>query len=194
MSYIKANREYYLLNGNCPKCTGRNKVIPGLKYCAECQAKILKVQSDTRARYRAEGRCVTCGAPAEDGKSLCRKHLDMRNVTTKKRYRELLEQGMCVKCGHRYAEPFETMCKWCKAKNTRWKDADFRATYNERRKAIRDEWREAGLCTSCGKAPAAEGRTRCERCLAIQRDSMRKRRILDRMDAEAEMARRRSVV
>lgn len=33
----------------------------------------------------------------------------------------------------------------------------------------REERKEKGLCVCCGSYPAAEGRTKCEKCLAYNR-------------------------
>ena len=38
--------------------------------------------------------------------------------------------------------------------------------------------RAAGLCIACGQDDAADGRTKCERCLAVARQAAAKRRAL----------------
>lgn len=38
-----------------------------------------------------------------------------------------------------------------------------------------EEYREAGLCTKCGKAPSVEGSVRCQPCLDWRRDYYRRR-------------------
>lgn len=63
---VKANRAYYLGQGNCPRCGGQNPVEPGFNRCRQCAIK----ESEQRRRRREElkrmGLCPTCGGPRDD--------------------------------------------------------------------------------------------------------------------------------
>ena len=108
-------------------------------------------------------------------------------LTSKERsawlYRERKAAGICVTCGKRMAEPGRVKCAECTAERRQWY-ATRRELYPEKVKAENERYREshlrnkkarnakriaAGICTQCGKRPAAEGRTLCEVCIAKNR-------------------------
>lgn len=93
------------------------------------------------------------------------------------------EHGICIACGRNDAVKGIKLCQEC-----RLKQADAAAEYYE---AHREECmakmktngkeryrrrRESGLCVSCGKRPAAEGKVRCGICLAKNRAQQERRR------------------
>lgn len=103
--------------------------------------------------------------------------------------------GICPYCGVRNPEPGRVHCKQClrhiKALQERRDPGKARhKQYNHER---RERLKAAGLCTDCGRAWAVDGKTRCAKCLERMADSRTKRKILRRMDMEADAARKRSV-
>ena len=72
----------------------------------------------------------------------------------KRRYMDLKDRGICVRCGLSNARPGKTMCVECAEKNL------------ERVKQIRATWRTTGRCIRCGKPFfSKEGHTSCDACL-----------------------------
>jgi len=51
-------------------------------------------------RRRASGGCVCCLAPAEAGKTMCRRHLDQANASVRTRYRQNPPVILCIHCGN----------------------------------------------------------------------------------------------
>ena len=102
-----------------------------------------------------------------------------------RRTAERIEAGLCPRCGKQPPAPERSVCEPCAAKRNaagRTRDARLRAEGKPRRDPVRaNEYerersrkeraaRQAdGICTRCGKAPAAEGRTACEPCLEKRR-------------------------
>lgn len=189
----KANRQYYLDRGLCPRCGGKNRVQEGRALCVECQRKHDEDQVSRRKLWREQGRCTRCGAERDGNWIMCAKcraymsDLRRRNAEKAKRRRdELREAGKCTRCGETWAEPGRNWCKKCqKAHNERCKGAPYRMKQYERRK----ERKDAGLCIDCG-APTIDGKARCKRCIEMRRDSSRKYKILQTIKKEAEKARR----
>ncbi len=109
----------------------------------------------------------------------------------RQRRRARIEQGSCAKCGRRPPDPGITLCGSCREKH-RAADKAFRARNRgklydgrdpgKRRRADRErdrrrrrERRAQGRCTSCGRAPAAEGGSVCEPCREARRARERAR-------------------
>ena len=102
--------------------------------------------------------------------------------------------GICPYCKKRYPEPGRVYCLPCRrytAALAKKRDPD-----NARNKAYckqrRERLKAAGLCVECGRTPAADGKLKCKRCAARAAESQIKFKILQRMDREAEEARRRN--
>ena len=99
--------------------------------------------------------------------------------------------GLCPRCGEVPPEPGRSLCAGCAAKRntaSQARDARLRAAGKPRRDPVRarDYERERsrkeraarhaeGVCTRCGKLPAATGRSSCEPCLEQRRASDRAR-------------------
>ena len=99
--------------------------------------------------------------------------------------------GKCPRCGVRPPAPDRSVCGPCNEKRNaagRARDARLRAEGKPRRDMARANEYERersrkeravrlaeGICTRCGKLPAAEGRTSCEPCLEKRRASDRAR-------------------
>lgn len=187
----RANRAYYLRNGRCPRCGGKNPLANGRVLCLECQQKHDKWQQDHRAQWAAEGRCTRCGRERDGKYTLCpkcREYMsDIRRdnaANAKKRRDGFRAIGFCTRCGKTWAEPGKAWCQKCLDEHKSYcKQEAYRQKARERRQARID----AGLCIDCG-APT-EGHQRCERCLEMRRDSMTKYRIIQRIKREADRAR-----
>ena len=108
----------------------------------------------------------------------------------RERYYWLKENGFCVTCGSRYVVPGQVRCAECKRKDDEYKAGRYDIWYSGFRQHIQRR-KEAGLCTTCG-APAAEGKQRCENCLAKHRDYQRVYKLRKRFEREAQAARERS--
>ena len=97
-----------------------------------------------------------------------------------RRTAERISRGLCPRCGKRPPMPGHSVCEPCGEKRnsaSRARDAKLRAAGKPRRDPERARAYERGrerrlsaertaqrLCTRCGKAPAAVGRTACEPC------------------------------
>ena len=191
----KANRKYYLRQGRCPRCGGKNPVQEGRVLCIECQQKHDEGKKQRTILWRETGRCTRCGGERDGKYTLCAKcrayMSDARRENAKKakkRRDEWREKGLCTRCGRTWAEPGRRWCKKCENEHNQYtKGQDYRQKVNARR----EERRAAGLCIDCGK-PTDGKHSRCEKCAERQRDSVRKRRIMQRIEREAQMARERT--
>ena len=191
----KANREYYLRNGRCPKCSGKNKVEPGKRLCRECALKESDRRRERRERWINAGKCARCGGELlGDGFKTCLRCREYQAQFrpkyaqyAKKLAEKRKKDGKCVRCGYHWAELGKTLCKWCNEKHKReYKRYD---PDNSKKYARRQARIDAGLCIDCG-APSG-GRLRCDRCNEMRRDSTRKYKITQRIKREAEEARAR---
>ena len=191
----KANRQYYLSRGRCPRCGGKNPLQKGRVLCIECQQKHDEEQNERRKRWKAEGRCTRCGSDKGGPGTLCpdckayMTDIRRNNAQVCKARRDRLRmEGKCTRCGIRYAELGRSWCRKClDAHKAYTNSAEQRAKTQKRREALV----AAGRCIDCGK-PTNNGKKRCDDCLAARRDSTIKYKILKKMDAEAAKARRRS--
>ena len=189
----RSNWKYYLSIGRCPKCHGKRFVDEGKKSCSVCREKHMEQMKIRAEQRRLEGRCPRCGKPAAEGHAQCEdclakaKAQRAKTRSSKKRYDSLKKDGKCVRCGISWAEPGQSYCRKClnrrKALKKRY------TPNNEKRKAIRDERKAAGLCIECGK-PRLDGHVYCQKCLAARLDSSRKYSIGKRLDRIADKARR----
>ncbi|MDE0175795.1 MAG: hypothetical protein OXM60_20375 [Defluviicoccus sp.] len=148
------------------------------------------------AERRAQGLCPTCGKrPPAPGRSRCEPCAAKKRPAELARHRRRvaarIAARMCPKCGKRPPAPERRLCAPCAAKTnraSRARDARLReagvprrdpehARAYERERARRqaEARRAAGLCPACGKAPVAEGRSRCEPCAGKRRTRERAR-------------------
>lgn len=189
----KANRNYYLSQGRCPRCSGRNFVEPGKCECRECSLKESEKLRELRLIRRENGQCTRCGKILEDGTKYvqcaeCRKYNAAFFKFNRERYYGLKEAGMCVKCGAP-AEPGKTMCRKCLDAHVQYAQK-FKDELRETKRKRRAERIEAGLCIDCGKPVGDNEHTRCKRCREMRMDSVRKYRITKRIQKQADEARR----
>ena len=148
------------------------------------------------AERRAQGLCPTCGKrPPAPGRSRCEPCAAKKRPAELARHRRRvaarIAARMCPKCGKRPPAPERRLCGACaektnrasRARDARLREAGVprrdpertRAYERERARRQAEERRAAGLCAACGKAPAAEGRSRCEPCNEKRRAAERAR-------------------
>ena len=100
--------------------------------------------------------------------------------------------GICPRCAKRYCKPGYTHCEEClaqmlAAKRQRDPTGEKERAYDkERYKRLKEQ----GICTVCGKRPAADGIQKCAICRQNALDSKRKLRINQRIDKEIDAVRR----
>ena len=138
--------EERLAAGLCPNC-GHRQPEPERRLCAECNRK--RREAD-RARYaRAKASGALYGGKRADAKRRSAR------AGSKRRYRERLAVGTCVRCGVRAPTEGSSRCEPCRSRRN---DGD------KRRWADR---RSDGRCGACGD-PAPHGAARCEACTRLQ--------------------------
>lgn len=89
-------------------------------------------------------------------------------ATQRAKYRARKDEALCVKCGRRWAQAGETMCRPCREKTRQAcidnSTKEYIAAYKARQRAER---RLHNLCTYCGKPLSAEEigvNTQCRTC------------------------------
>ena len=117
-------------------------------------------------------KCVRCGeqdARTLIGKPLCfgccekkREESKGRDQTEshKKAYNKAVENGMCVRCCKRKAEPGKKTCKWCNEKRKK----AYREKQVQNGKYSRSEAKEYGICSICLKEARLPGQNTCKSC------------------------------
>ena len=142
------------------------------------------------AEWRAAGLCLKCGQrPPAPHRSQCAGCLEKRRAADLVRYHQRtarrVAQGLCPKCGKHPPAPGRGVCASCAEKDRaagRARDARLRAAGMPRRDPARAraydrerarretvERRAAGVCVSCGRAPAEAGRVTCGDCAETRR-------------------------
>ena len=132
--------------------------------------------NDYQQRYRQkckiEGRCVACGKPLDEDKTMCKSCRDKYNKSRKELYRFYQENGICPRCRK---EPLYNGKKWCEECYSKKYAYEAKrgikydtSKYNEKRKELSRKRKTEGLCVICGRK-AQEGRTRCPSCLTKDR-------------------------
>ena len=142
----KADSDYFLSIGLCRVC-GKNKIVPGKTYCADC---LEKVDALCHKRYL-------------DNPNYYR---ERNRISNKKRYDECKEQGICTRCRKRKAEHGRVMCRICLDK-----DAQKHALrYNG---INADDRFKMGICRFCNE-PVKDGYRTCEKHYRLCCESARK--------------------
>lgn len=79
------------------------------------------------------------------------------------------EQGLCTACGTSKAAPGYRICDLCrKVRNFLYRRSpEQQRRHAEYKHALYQQRVAAGLCISCGKAPAREGRRMCAACADV---------------------------
>jgi len=83
-------------------------------------------------------------------------------------YQKRKDQGLCTRCGKRWAEAGRTKCRPCYERDLEWYRANNTREYlKEYKQKIRAERKEKGLCVNCGAPlePHEIGvNSKCARC------------------------------
>ena len=132
----------------CTRC-GRVPSEPGLKVCAGCAEKRRAAERARRAKARQQG--VPYGGRDPEQ---CRR-ADRAGDRRRRRARQ--EAGLCTSCGRRRPEESRSVCEPCR---------EARRARDRRRYAERQA---AGRCVRC-RQPTVGGRSRCGRCLALEKE------------------------
>ena len=102
-------------------------------------------------RYKAEGRCVSCGAPPPLATTQCEKCRVRRNASRAKDQRAAVVEGRCRNCGRKNPTG-GVLCPECK-------ERAYRANRRRRRTYL-----SKNLCGRCGKRECLFGITMCAYC------------------------------
>ncbi len=119
--------------------------------------------------------------------SRCRRYISRFYAFNHERYNRLKEEGRCVKCGG-WAVPGKTMCRACLDEHKKT-ERSYGEAYLEKKRQRRRDRMAAGLCIDCGR-PSDGGHSRCKRCRDMRMDSVRKYRIMKKIERDAEKARK----
>ena len=133
--------------GLCIRC-GTAPAADGPKSCEPC---LEKRRASDRAKYAAgkDAGKLYGGASIEAKRRSAR-------ARSRRRQKQRVEAGLCIRCGKRRPAERGTTCTPCREKR---QEAE-RRQYTERR--------AAGLCTRCG-GPVHDGLSRCAPCAAIEK-------------------------
>ena len=135
--------------GTCARC-GKRPAADGRSSCEPC---LDKSRASDRAKYavgKAAG--LKYGGANADAKRRAGR------AKSKRRQKERIEAGLCIRCGAQPPAEGGTTCAPCREK----RQAAERRQYAERR--------AAGCCTRCG-GPVHDGLSRCTPCAAIEEAS-----------------------
>lgn len=110
-----------------------------------------------------------------------KKDLERFKKSTHKRYAERKEEGLCTRCGKRWAEAGRTKCRPCYERDRKWyRDNNTREYLYDYKKRQKAERGEKNLCVNCGQPlePHEIGvNTNCEKCRAKQMERTTVKRI-----------------
>ena len=132
--------------GSCARC-GKHPAAPARKSCGPC---LEKRRADDRARYAA-GKAAGLPYGGADPEAKRR----AGRAKSKRRQKERVEAGFCIRCGKRPPVDGGTTCRPCRDR----RQAAEKQKYFERK--------AARCCTRCG-GPAFDGLSRCAPCNAIE--------------------------
>lgn len=129
---------------------------------------VATMTKEQREALIAAGLCTTCRKPAAPGRTMCRRHLDMKAAQAAAKRNRRRAQGKCVFCGDQ-ATSGHSKCSWCMAK------------HNEGNRQRAGDRRSRGDCPKCGRRPQA-GQVYCQRCITLK--AAYKKRLLKRAEGE----------
>lgn len=115
---------------------------------------------DLRAKRKAEGKCVQCGAELDREGICCTRCNDMNNESKSIGRYFMQKAGKCVNCG-KALDRVGMFCKKCLKKS------------NKKAMIRNAERRLQGLCVQCGEI--AEGYSYCQRCRDQRMDRYKKK-------------------
>lgn len=121
-------------------------------------------------RRKAQGFCVRCGQPAEDGKAHCRKCLDMARESGRELREMYVRSGLCF-CGRERFGNFKH-CEICLERQ-----ASVYVPRELSRKYCKDSYarkKAVGICVRCNQ-PVLDGHTMCEKHIKEERIRCRRK-------------------
>lgn len=128
----------------------------------------------TRKLRKEKGLCPDCGKEYDNKTYRCRKCQDYQNKYAIKRRKLLKQLKICPVCGKNKLYGQEKRCLECSAKaytyNVNYKATEekkrlWQSNFKEKQRILYKERLEKGICTRCGKYPAAYERKKCVLCL-----------------------------
>ena len=180
----KERYHLYKDKGICVSCY-KEKATQGGVFCDKCREKRNKAHKDDYEWRKEKGICVNCGKEyACYGLLLCHDcweksyvrnkqyyennrevHKAKMKENAKKRYAELKEKGLCVKCGKYKAVQGMTLCLSCRVKKNMTKDKRWNNDIP------RNERNSYGLCYVCA-TPLNKHEKLCDTCYERVKQSM----------------------
>lgn len=149
-----ARRKAYREAGVCLACR-RAPCVPDTGHCAECRDRLNAEARGRSARKKEAGICQWCDAPVEEGKTLCRPHLDAASVAQKALMRSRRKRGRCGACGGSCSAD----ALYCRACSTL--SAARRSKYDlSPADYDRMEAEQGGVCAICGGTQPPKGTRR----------------------------------
>lgn len=108
---------------------------------------------------------------------------ETNRIISSESYYQYKTMGICWRCKTRWVEPGRTYCEVCKRivkaeAERRDPGAVKRNAYSRERRA---RLHAAGLCETCGKYPAQEGKRQCASCAQKKAERCRMRRLRQRV-------------
>lgn len=142
MSISQSTLNYRKENNLCPRCGSMNS--PNRSMCENCLKKAAQKTLKKRHKRNKLGLCEICGIPVISNKKFCQYHYDnslkMISNGNKRRYKERINNNICVDCGKNPCKSSYQRCHECLDKN------------NCRRKEKIQYRQINNLCTVCGQS------------------------------------------
>jgi len=90
-------------------------------------------------------------------KSAYQKMREANNAIHRNTYQKRKDEGLCTRCGVRWAEAGRCKCRPCREKaQAYYRDNHMREYINEYKRDLREERRENGRCVNCGAKLSAD--------------------------------------
>lgn len=90
------------------------------------------------------------------------------NAVHRSTYAKRKDEGLCTRCGKRWAEAGQTKCKQCRERDQKWyRDNNMREYLYAYKQKQRNERRENNLCINCGRKLLIEEigvNSKCKKC------------------------------
>ena len=125
-----------------------------------------------RDRLIEQGLCPTCRKPKDREGYYCSECLAKQKERRKKDVEFYVEMGLCRVCGKNKSVPGTTYCEACSERmyeygRKRYQRDPERVRELNRNSAMKRyyECKAAGICTSCKKNKAVNGKVMCQLCL-----------------------------
>lgn len=154
IEWKNARIKRYLEKNLCIVCAKPLKQDETIK-CKKCKIQDSVYNSRTKRKHLKSNKCTLCNNPAEEGKHLCKIHLQDNRIKAKQRYHDLKEQGLCVACGKEKA--FNGVrCQQCKSRLDALKLKPYR-------KSVEEAFKQ-GVCACCKNKKEDQHYLYCNDC------------------------------